>query len=332
MAKPRKNIKAAPAANEPIGLAEAIKFVEPAHDEKSPHPAHRHARLQGGFIVATDGIVSIGTPIKENISVAPHIGKLTQALSRCKSTLTLAQQANDTLLVRSGGFRATVPCVPMQDMYPILPDAKIAAITPSVIDALRAVSPLAAERDHKLAYASVLLQGGSAVATNGFCLAEYWHGVDLPPGLLLPKASVQKLLKCNVAFTGFGFSANSVTFHADNGAFFKSQLYVEKYLDYARIFHNDMQLEPVPEGLADAAKALLGFHEQDHIDIVGSMLSVPGGEASYIVDGLNASLKVNGKDFAAMLANATQWDYTSAINAICYFVGTNFRSAITVRR
>lgn len=41
------------------------------------------------------------------------------------------------------------------------------------------------------------MQAGSIVATNGAIIFEYWHGIDLPPNMLIPKVAAQAVVKCS---------------------------------------------------------------------------------------------------------------------------------------
>ena len=81
-----------------------------------------------------------------------------------------------------------------------------AVIDDRIKAAFEAVLPLATDGAQHAHLAAVLLQSGSAVATNGHVLAEYWHGIDLPP-MLIPKASAVAILKA-------GKGKNLGTYHS----------------------------------------------------------------------------------------------------------------------
>ena len=53
------------------GLLEALKFIKPAQ-KKTGTPEHTPCLLSNNWMVATNGILTIATPIEEDLCACPH--------------------------------------------------------------------------------------------------------------------------------------------------------------------------------------------------------------------------------------------------------------------
>lgn len=322
--KPRSSKKVPEAAAE---LIAALDFVQVA--QKDTGDAREiHCRISDGFVSANNGIISAAYPLADDIDACPHTLKLRHALSKCGQSFK-AVAGSGSLTVRSGAYRAVVPCAPAVALPDAIPDPSCAVVDDRVKASLLAVSPLASEGDARVAYAAVLLRAGSAVATNGHCVLEHWHGHDLPPGLVLPKASAVAMAKVELPLVGFGFSSGSVTFHYEGGAWIKTQLYVEQYPDVDGVLN--AQTNPVkiqPRKLATAWDAVGKFCETFVFFRDGEMRSDYDGEkgASYEIEGI-PDQSFNAKDFALVLPLIDTIDWTE-FGKPAYFFGENLRGVM----
>src|SRR5439155_4696010 len=104
-------------------------------------------------------------------------------------------QLKDTLSIKSGKFKASVDCLDPALMQEAVPDPQIVGITNKFKEAVEAVGVLASENAQHVLTASVLMNGSTVISTNRVMLLEYWHGLDLPPNIPLPKEFVKALTK-----------------------------------------------------------------------------------------------------------------------------------------
>lgn len=315
-------------------LLQAAKLAESVYDEKSTVDAHRHVRLQGRFLTATNGLVSYGCPISEDIVAAPNTAQLVKALQRVQGHVTIAQLDASRLMVKGERFQATVDCAPFDGVYPVLPDEPVGTITPAVLEALGAVAPLTVDKHQKLYCSAVLLGSGSAVATNGVCIAQAWHGVDMPPGLLVPKASIAAILKYPAPLTAFGFGKGTLTLYAESGAWIKAQLYVEDYVKFEHLFQveNGWQTEQIPEGLAAGVEAVAPFCDIGRVIVKPGLVTTPNDKASHTVDNAPDAGQFDSAQLLAVLKRSTQWDYASTRNSRIYFEGVGYRALLAAIR
>lgn len=330
--KPRARRK--PAADNPAAtLIAALKFIEPAQKKIGTHE-QQFCLMRNHWVVAFDGVMTIATKIEEDLNACPHTIQLLDALSKCKDDLTLSQVSNVCLSVKSGAFNALIQCVDIEEQlvkFNLLgPDPQCAAIDDRVKSALDHVQVLATDNAPNAVHASVLLQAGSAVATNGHALVEYWHGIDLPPNLLIPKQAATAIVKTKKPLVGFGFSQSSATFYFDDGSFIKTQLYNANYPDYLRILNVPTNPFPLPAGFFSAVHAIESFNENGtvyfHKGVMSS--SVRQGEATtYKVEGLTSDMAFNSKYLIMLELCIKTADFNPDTKKMIFY-GDNARGAI----
>lgn len=299
---PRRKVTSAAAE----ALAAALNFIEAAvGKEDNGRDFSQYVRISNKWATAFDGsFLSAGHPIEEELSICPHYNRLSVALSKAGKTLALAALDNGRLQVNGDKLRAVVPCFPAEAMPPVFPDAPIATIDDRVKEAFKAVTALAKDEAESLVEATVLLRANTAVATNRHLMLEYWHGIDLPPGLAIPQRSAKMLAKCPLKMERFGFTpGRSATFWFEGGSWIRTQLYQEEWPNVDNILNADFFGEEVP-GLFEALDAVLGFSEDGAVHFHdGTLKSTYGsnGEdgpvygASYDLPGLVKGTHVSGK-------------------------------------
>lgn len=290
--------KKAKAPNPAASLIVALKFIAVAQKKAGPTQI-QFAHIGQHWAAASDGVLTVAHPIEEDLAACPHTLQFIDALSKVGEELSITQLTANALAVSSGAFRALVPCVDF-DIVPITaPDPQCAVIDDRIKEALAAVSGLATESAPNATYAAVLLQGGSAVATNGVALLEAWHGIDLPPGMLLPKVAATAISKTSLSLVGFGFSPSSATFYFENGAWLKTQLYGERYPNYEILF-NIEGFNPwhIPDEFFKAVRAVESFSPNGNVFFQnGAVLSTQFKEeaSTYKIEGLPENMGFSAK-------------------------------------
>lgn len=260
-ATPRTRKASAPKASN--GFRNAIKFLTTAQvGGTKGEPYQLHCSIANNWAIAYDGVLTVGHPIEEDLDACPHTFTLLDAIDKCSETLSVSIEASK-LLVRSGRFRANVPCIDRSALYTPLPDLRCGNADRRLADALRAVSSIAAKSAESVAASSVLLQAGSAVATNCHVILEYWHGLSLPSNIIIPKSSATIIGKMDKDISGFGYSDRSFTVYYADNSWIKTQLYAtSEWAPYQDVL--DMQgvwFHPIPERLFEALEYLQPFGE-----------------------------------------------------------------------
>jgi len=334
--KPRARRQAAAGKNKAKGpspaasLLAALKFVAIAQKKAGPTNV-QFGHIAHNWAAASDGVLTVAHPIEEDLVACPHTLQFIDALSKVGEELSITQLTANALAVSSGAFRALVPCVGFDDVPITAPDPQCATIDDRIKTAFAAVAGLATDGAPNATYAAVLLQAGSAVATNGVALLEAWHGIDLPPGMMLPKCAAVAVAKAGPALTGFGFSPSSATFYFENGAFIKTQLFGERYPHYAGIFEvPGLNAWPVPPEFFKAVHAVESFSPNGNIFFEGGAVTsnIARDQAStYKVEGLPERMGFSAKLLLSVEHAFKKAHFAPEANKVVFF-GDNLRGVL----
>jgi hypothetical protein len=266
---PKKQIEANQSSSQ---LIEALQFVSVAATKKD-NLYQKHVMLNNGYAVMTDGQLTAGFPIVENLECCPQIGLLQTAVSKCKASadnpLSITELDNGSLSIKGEKLRALVPCISFEEMPgpPLTtPDENIAPITDELKKAFSVCGSLVSENGKSFIEASILLEANTCTSTNRQVLIQYWHGIDLPPNLLIPKIFAQAICRVKQPLTGFGYTENqSITFWFGEKVWIKTQLYEDKYPDVTPIIEHISAPAPVGKEFFDAIETVGLFSENGKI-------------------------------------------------------------------
>jgi hypothetical protein len=334
MARPRKPAK----AKEPqSSLEKALAFVKVAQIDKGRDLALKsHCRLANSYAVAFDGVLAVGHPIEEELNVCPHTFRLMDALKRCKTALSITQLEGDKLVIKSGGFRAVIPCLNPAAIPYAVPDANVGAIDDTIKEGFTLLNPIVSGTGATTVEASLLLQNNSMVATDRYVMLEFWHGINLPDGLAIPKVAVAAVAKISTPLVGIGVSARTVTFHYEGGAWLRTQLYGEKWPDISRVINqgDPHVANTLPPALFDAVEAVASFSPDGAIHTFDGVISshnMEGAGATYEIKGITPGLCFGAKHLL-VAKNGTKTIDLVGSNGVSFFYGERIRGALTQRR
>lgn len=305
-----------------ISLIPALEFASCVIDDKVTE-----VRISHGWLCATNGVVTVGHPVSEELDCAVRAATLLAALRRCKEAYSLTQSAA-AVSVKSGSFSASAPATDPVLYAPCVPDDPCGPFSDDVRKALAIVEPFTAESEPRVVCSSVLLQGNSCVATDGIALAEAWHGYHLPPDIVLPKKGVQLLCKVARPATSFGFSEGSLTVYFEGGAWLKLQRYQTKYADYGRLFPEHVIPRELPPKLFETVKALQDFDDAFRMTPEG--LAAEDGSAAFELPDMPEPQGYDGKRFLRFEPYVTSADFAQPEKAVLF--GDKFRGMIMGRR
>lgn len=257
--------------------------IEPAIGQQYEN----HVLLKDGWAIGFNGVIAGGCKITESIEACPDIELLISTLAKCGQNIAFTQLATNRLSIKSDKFRALVPCLEISDFPTSLPDAPVAQLDDRLKASILAASSLAGDSETDILLSSILIHGGSVVATDRKLILEHWHGIDLPPMLALPKAIIAPLLKNSKSLKAFGFSKSSCTFYYDDESWLRSQFYADPWPDVSRILDIKANAWPLPEDFYKAVKSLEPFSDTVYFDsgVMRSHISLEEG-ASYEIYGL----------------------------------------------
>lgn len=300
-------------------------------------PYETHVLLKNNWATVFNGIIAGGEKITEAISACPHNELMIAALAKCGQQIAFTQLDNGRLSIKSDKFRAIIPCLNPDDMPAAFPDTPVAQLDDRLKASIAAVAPLAEEGESDILTASILIHGGSVVATDRRVIIQHWHGIDLPPMLALPKAVIAPIIKNSKSLAQFGYSNSSATLYYEDGSWLRSQFFAKQWPAVDPILDVKTNAWPLPEDFYKAVRALEPFSETGNIyfdaGVMRSHLS-PDAGASYEIYGLPKGPIFDIKQLKAIEPFVKLIDFTVTGrngNPMTIFYGDGVRGAIAGR-
>lgn len=300
-------------------LAKALTFVSAGIDE-GVETYKSHARIVNGYIVTFNGLMCVGHPIEETelAAVCPHIPTLITAINKSGKKLSMAVNDKGNLQVTGENIRAIVPCVPPADMPSIMPDIKVAELSDTIKEGFKALLPLVAEDADRIHEMTILLRANTMVAVNGQVMFEYYHGIDLPPGLAIFKNAAKSVATTPEKLVGFGWTpGRTVTFWFEGGAFIQSSLGDGGWPNVDDVFARTIG-EPadLPPGFFEGIEAVASFSADGAIHFDTD--KVRSGYANYRKDGEDGPVYGATYDVPGLVAkHAFSAKHMKLIKAVC---------------
>lgn len=327
MAAPRRGRPAKP--TQASQLLEALEFVGVGTNDNEDY--QNFVRLSGNMAIASNGQVSAGHPIAEELTLCPRLDRLKSALTKCGKSLVISETPSYQLSVKGDKLRALVPCMQAADLPPVAPDAPIAVIGDGLKEAFRVCGTLASEAGKRVIEASLLLEANTCTGTDGYRIMQYWHGINLPPGMVIPKVFAAGIAKQTKPITGFGFSwsnepgkISSVTIWFEGGAWIKTQCYQDSWPDISGLLNVASYPVDCPKELFEGIDAVSSFNDDSFVTFGdGKVMSHDNDAigAIYEVAGLQAGKKFNGKLIKALAPFVKTIDLTTYPDKAYFFGG-----------
>lgn len=273
-------------------MIEALKFVKGAVSNKDFVPALTHFQIRNGRVTGFNGKISLSAPIPLDLDCMPRAQPFIAAIEACTETAQLNMTASGKLRVRSGKFGAHVDCI-AEDAFPqVLPEGQAIEMAGPLLPALAMLNEFAADDASRPWATGVLLDGGSAYATNNIVIIEHWLGFFFPYRLNVPRATVREMLRIGEEPVAMQATEGSITFHYSGERWLRSALNSMEWPDVSGLFAKVEatgadQLLDVPEELFDALDTLAPF-----VDPTGRLWIGDGVVATAEQDG--ASVEVAG--------------------------------------
>lgn len=324
MAKPKK-----PSEKIKSGLLEAVQFLSCVTSDTGA-PYETHILLANKTATATNGVLAAGQIIEEDIFCAPHNSTLISALKKCGQEFSLTQLDVARVSIKAGRFKAVVPCIDPTTLLNPMPDNPVAIIDGRLKEALSVIEPIKTPNPQRVIEASFLLNGQTVIATDGKIILEYWHGIDLPPNVAIPKALIPAIINHSKNLSHFGFSTSSATFYFEDGSWIKTQLYAEKWPNTDHILNKPSEALPVPVDFFVGLNAVKDFSENGTVHFDNGAIKShrdEGKGAIYEVPGLIKGPVFSHKYLSMLKDIALQIDYETN-DKMLYFFGKNCRGAV----
>lgn len=205
-------------------MLKELKFVQGAVAKKDLLPAMTHFRIENGTVRSYNGTLAISSPIALDITCCPRADAMVKAIASCQEATMITVTPNGRLSVRSGKFRAIVDTIQGETPHVEPQGEPLAFDGPALLEAFRVLEPFIGTDASRPFTNGVLLDAGSAYATNNTCMVQYWVGGAFPLRVNVPRAAIKEVLRVGEAPTHGQVTPDSITFHYTDGRWIRSQL------------------------------------------------------------------------------------------------------------
>lgn len=264
-------------------LLDRLKFVQQVQKKDGSASYESHCYIRNGRISAFDGTFAVGMPLAEDFTACPNTYDFVAALERCDETASIVAN-DDRITINSGKSTFRIKCLKATE-FPeevVDPDRQIASLNNTLRTGIEVVARLAKEGDIRLPMATVLLEANTVSATNGYGLLQFWHGIDLPPNLIIPRKFCDMVVRHKADLVGFGWTENvSVTFWFSDGSFIKTLLPRSGgWPNLDHLFQYPATLQPLPEGFADGVGKMASMTKNGFVEFAGGEIRTYGNDGS----------------------------------------------------
>lgn len=240
-----------------------LKFVQRGVARRDFVPGLTHFRIKDRRVTGFNGAYALSAPVDIGFNVAPHASLFTMALDACEDVIQLKLEPDgSSLTVKSGNFKAAVPCVDVETVPEYVPEGIMVAPHESILEALTGLREFVGFDASRAWATGVLLRGQSAFATNNSIIAEYWLGTPFPHVVNIPSAVIDEVINVNEELSSLQICEHNITFHYADGRWIKSQLLALDWPDVENVLNSAWDggnIQPIPPGLADACEKLSRF-------------------------------------------------------------------------
>lgn len=271
-------------------MKEALNFVKGAIAKNSDLPQLTHFQISDGFIRSFNGIVTLCAPIPLNITAAPEAITFVRAIDACNDTTTISLKKGNKLIVKSGGFRATIECLPDIGCR-MLPEGVKMAVTGPVIDVLKKLRKIVPSNSQNAWNRGMLFDGQFINVTNNKIIVQHWLPYSFPKRVNVPEHAIKELIRINEAPVSVQVAARSITFNYTDGRWLKTRLLDDRWpKNVDEMLSAKAEPVAIPNEFFDCIEKLKYFVDEiDCIAINGDGVSaVSNGEtaASFDITGL----------------------------------------------
>jgi hypothetical protein len=181
--------------------------------------------VRGGFMYASDGILTAGTPVGKSETFAVRASEFQKFVDRTPGDLKIKVDENGHLKVTAGRFRAEIRGTP-PDQVPIYeaPKGKVVKISETLLDNLKALRPFLSDNATQAWAANVAIRDGKLFATNNVVLVQAIENSLKGLEFTIPYEIVDVVLSQRAGVKSLVLDERSIAFTWDDTSWVKSQL------------------------------------------------------------------------------------------------------------
>lgn len=272
-------------------MIDALKFIQGALKSNTIVPELEYYQIVGGRVTGYNGYMALSSPIDLDIEAKPKAALFHKALQACGDTVTIDKTPGGRLTIRSGAFRAYIPCTEAE-IYEATPQGDVYPAPEGLVAWCKKLLPIISQDASRPWAMGMNIHSGKLEVTNNVTIVQGWLGHQLPT-LNCPRFAVAELARIGVDPVRIQVCPASITFHYENGRWLRTQVLSSEWPTelvrdiFSRVAGATPQ--PIPPGLFEGLKKIAPFvpAETTRVKFKEGMLETGDGEAG-------AAIKVEG--------------------------------------
>jgi hypothetical protein len=314
-------------------MIDAIKFVQAATTRnKSDNLLHTHFIISEGRISATNGVLTLSSPIELDFECAPNAISFSKAISSANNDLSIVLTKAGRLSVKTGQLKVFVSCANLKKQNDNKKTTKVENFDGEDFLKMLSICYGFISDDISRAWSNgCLLVGQGAYATNNTILIEHWHNNHFHIGVNIPKQAIKEITKLKEAPISCEINESCICLNYESGKKIISQLIVDPFLNVARILQSKSNQTNIDESIFTAIEEIRPFCDRlgriyfEQGVIKTSLSENDGAERS--LRGFEVKGCYQADSFMLLRNVAKTIDLTAHPNP-CLFFGKNLRGAI----
>jgi hypothetical protein len=272
--------------------------------------------------------------VDTDVSAYPNTHALLKALDYTEDKPYALSIINaEVLTLKSGKFQAKINCADPEHFNLVRPDpfTLLGDNAEEIRDGLSVLSSLVSENSQRVVNASFFVTGESFFAADSHALYEYWHGLKLPHGLILPKSFMNAVAKIRTKIVGYGFSASTFTLFYENDSWIKTQQYQEKWPDVQRIINCGHKLSTISDDFREGLALVASFHDRGLVTLSGGNITPQVNEQAQVTFACatqEGEATFRAKHLLPFLPKLTHIDFNAELDRI-YVSGEKLRGVVS---
>lgn len=319
-------------AKDTLRMIDILKFVKGSIKTNSLTPEFTHYSIGNNRITGFNGYMAISAPFPLDISARPLAKMFYDSIESC-SDVTSINMANGKLLIKSGKFKANIPCIE-HELYEAKPEGDSFPVPPNLIQNLRTMLPFVGDDVTRSWSMGIGIVNGCYMATNNIVFVQLYDGHSLP-AFNIPVFAVKELIRIDETPVSIMVGSGTVSFIYSDNKWIQTSL-IEANWPFEtinKLLSKESSPQPFPEGFFNNLESLKKFMVEGKRSIVYLSEEGVSTHADHSVEG--AFIQQHGLQRSAFMYQSllllkdvvVSIDLSNYPNP-CLFFGNNMRGAI----
>ena len=242
-------------------MLETLSFVRGAVAKKDFIPALTHFHIKNGIIQSANGVMTLSSPIDIDLEASPRAVDFIRVIKTCKKETSLHLTKAGRLAVKSGRFKAFVPCAETE--YPhVQPKGVHYTVPETFLETIKVLAPFMAEDASRPWANGMLFKDRSVFVTNNVLLVQKWLDIPFPVTANIPKAAIKELIRIKENPQTLQLDESKLTLHFAGGRWLQTSLNKLEWPDLEAVLNRESNQVTIDNRLQEIVQEIAPFVDE----------------------------------------------------------------------